>query len=688
MIDCDFSPSQRELVYKYIIDKMGVDKSAYILTTGTIADKGTIDDIGGALSDIWKEGNDKIQELYKEMEEQLKEDENDEMPELAKWSTKNSYYRRMKEINDKENPYSLDKIAKIKEEYELNPEKTKLKYPDIFYYFDGLVGTVVSQGIHPAGMVASPITLPDNIGTFWRDGQRVLQINMEEIHDGTGLVKYDILGLKNIEIIKDTYEFLGKPYPRSYEIDWEDKDVWEHITDSPVGIFQFESKYASELLKRYHPKRINDLSLVNASLRPSGASYRDRLIDGEFNKNPSEIIDKLLEQNHGFLVFQEDTIAFLQNICGLSGSEADNIRRAIGRKQKDRLDKAMPSILEGYCSKSDKPREIAEQEAREFLQIIEDSSNYQFGYNHSTGYSMIGYLCGYLRYYHPVEFIASYLNNANTEDDIKSGTELANQLGVKISPPKFRYSKAKYVPYSKDRMIYKGIGSIKYLNEIVGDELYNLRDKEYNNFMELLVDLQDTSINSRQLDILIRLDFFEEFGGSKKLLEEVEIFNSLYSKKVLNLTKLPLGLTLDEIRPFVGKLTEKQGREVDIENLMNYCESKLKNEDLPLKDKFEAMLEYQGYISYKDESWNENVYVVTGIKTNKYGTTFVSIYNLKRGESLEIKVYKKTLSQNPLDEYDIIYAVIKDKNKKRKENGEWITLEETEKILESYRKVV
>ena len=301
---------------------------------------------------------------------------------------------------------------------------------------------------------------------------------------------------------------------------------------------------------------------------------------------------------------------------------------------------------------------------------------------------MIVYICGYLRHYHPVEFIASYLNNANTEDDIKSGTELANQLGVKISPPKFRYSKAKYVPYSKDRMIYKGIGSIKYLNEIVGEELYNLRDKRYNNFMELLVDLQTTSINSRQLDILIRLDFFEEFGGSKKLLEEVDIFNSLYGKKVLNLTKLPLGLTLDEIRPFVGKLTEKQAREIDIEGLMNYCESKLKNEDLPLKDKFEAMLEYQGYISYKDENWNENVYVVTEIKTNKYGTPFVSIYNLKKGESLEIKVYKKTLSQNPLDEYDVIYAVIKDKNKKRKEKGEWITLEETEKILESYRKVV
>lgn len=177
--------------------------------------------------------------------------------------------------------------------------------------------------------------------------------------------------------------------------------------------------YAFKLLKSFVPHKINDMSLVNAALRPSGASYRDRLLAHEINHNPSEIIDDLLKDNFGYLVFQEDTIAFLQKICGLTGSEADNIRRAIGRKQKDRLDKAMPSILEGYCTKSPKPRDVAEKEAKEFLQIIEDSSNYQFGFNHSTGYSMIGYTCAYMRYYYPHEFIAAYLNNANNEDDIK-----------------------------------------------------------------------------------------------------------------------------------------------------------------------------------------------------------------------------------------------------------------------------
>ena len=121
------------------------------------------------------------------------------------------------------------------------------------------------------------------------------------------------------------------------------------------------------------------MSIVTACIRPSGASYRDQLLARVPHKNPSEIIDGLLADNLGYLIYQEDTIKFLQQICGLTGSEADNIRRAIGRKQRDRLEKALPSILEGYCGKSPKPRAEAEQEAKEFLQIIEDSASYQFG---------------------------------------------------------------------------------------------------------------------------------------------------------------------------------------------------------------------------------------------------------------------------------------------------------------------
>lgn len=449
------------------------------------------------------------------------------------------------------------------------------------------------------------------------------------------------------------------------------------------------ANYAYDLLKRFQPRKINDLSLVNASLRPSGASYRDKLIAKEFNKNPSELIDNLLKDNNGFLVFQEDTIAFLQQICGLSGSEADNIRRAIGRKQKDRLDKAMPDILEGYCSKSKQPREIAEAEAKEFLQIIEDSSNYQFGYNHSTGYSMIGYLCGYLRYYYPIEFACAYLNNANNEDDIKNGTELTKQLNIKINPPKFRYSKAKYHPDKETNSIYKGLASIKFMNEKVSEELYSLRDNVYNNFLELLIDLKSTSINSRQLEILIKLDFFNEFGKSQKLLDIVRAYDSIYGKKQFKKDKLPLELTEDIVKEFAGKETEKMFTQVDTVSLLNKIIEVIPNKSIPIEKIFEAHLEYVGYIDWKDTSYEDKVCVISDLKTNKWGTVFATLYRINTGTSMTMKVDKRYFANKPLEKFDIIkVATISEKFKRRKVEGKWIVTDELEYELSSYSKII
>lgn len=188
-IDVDISPDQRHLVYDYIINRFGTEKTAYILASGTVNDKGCIDEIGRAL-----------------------------------------YYR------DKDSPYTLDMVKQIKKEYEQNAEETRKKYADLFYYFDGLNGTVVSQSMHPAGIVASPINLIENYGCFVNsEGQRILYINMEEVHE-SGLVKYDILGLRNIQIIRDTCKLANISYPKSHEINWNDESVWHDMVQSPVGI--------------------------------------------------------------------------------------------------------------------------------------------------------------------------------------------------------------------------------------------------------------------------------------------------------------------------------------------------------------------------------------------------------------------------------------------------------------------
>lgn len=338
-IDVDVVEADRPAIFRYIVGRFGTDKTARVASFGTMQAKGVIDDVGRALSMQWD----------------------------------------AKHPGGKNNPWSLPEIARIKSEFDGDPDGTKDRYPEIFYYFDGLFDTKLSQSVHPAGMVISPITLVDNFGTFNKDGENCLMLDMENIHDFTGLAKYDFLILKTVQVIRDTCRYLGVPYPKTHEINWNDEKVWADMIRSPSGIFQMESKFAFDSLRKFKPQSIFDMSLVTACIRPSGSSYRDQLLARKPHKNPSEIIDKLLSDNLGYLIYQEDTIKFLQQVCGLSGSAADNVRRAIGRKQRDRLEAALPSILDGYCSKSEKPREEAESEAKEFLQIIEDSASYQFG---------------------------------------------------------------------------------------------------------------------------------------------------------------------------------------------------------------------------------------------------------------------------------------------------------------------
>ena len=582
-IDIDLPPDQREQVYKHMFDEFGKEKVAYILAIGTISEKGTIDEIGRALE------------------------------------------------------YDLDKVSKIKQEYDKNKEITKEKYKDFFYYFDGLVDTKISRSQHPAGIVVSPIELLGNYGIFYKDEYPIMQIDMDDIHE-VGLNKFDLLGLVNISIIRDCCKNANIKYPRIYQIDFKDEKVWKDMLCSPVGVFQMESDMSFNLLKKYEPKSIDDVSLVNACIRPSGESYREKLIRREKNKNPSEIIDELLKDTYGWLLYQEQVIAFLQEICGFSGGHADNVRRACARKDKDRMEKELPQILDGYCKKSDKSKDIAEEEAKSFIKIIEDSSSYMFGKNHSIGYSLITYICAYLRYYYPGEFIAAYLNNSETMEDFQKGAEITKTKKISMEKQKFRKSTESYI-YDKDtNTIYKGLESIKYINSSCAKDLYNIRFVEFDTFTDFCVYItENTSINTRQIKVLISLDFFEEFGKSKKLYDMYLYFCSRYSKAHIEKTK-----------------------ELRIKEIKEY-ENSLPDENLGLFEQIECEKEYCGYISFIRKCDKRFCYVLD--VDLKY-TPRISIYSLATGKTIECKIQKSMYLRNKIKKDDVVFC----KNFSRKQN--------------------
>lgn len=538
-IDQDFYDTDRDKIYQHIIDTFGADKTSFIAAFGTCDTKGAIDDIVGGLSNQWDAENlhvFEIKKLKKEISD-LKDDKiiahkKDNEKKIAELKDRIAKLQAEDKKKSKDNPYTLALSKQIKSEFEADEDKTRKKYQKILYYLDGMVGTPVSFSMHPAGIIISPITLEDNYGVLvGKDDKPVLQLDMNDAHEAH-LIKYDILGLNTIGIIADACKMAGIPYLRPQNINFEDKAVWDDLPRSPYGIFQFESPMAYQYMTKMKPKNMDDLSVLNAALRPTGASYRDDIAERKFHKNPLPEIDNILKRSYGYIVYQEQIIQFLTDICGFSGSDADSIRRAIGKKDKAAIDEAMPKILEGYCQHSPKPHDIAMQEARAFMQVIEDSAAYGFGLGHSIGYSMISYTCAYLRYYYPYEFITSYLNHAKTQDDISHGTELAHTYNIQVLPPQFGLSKADYTYSKEKKCIVKGIASVKFCNQQLAEDLYSLYhntpDIESLSFMDLLrLITSKVAIRTNQLEILIKINFFSQWGDMGKQLYIYQAFQEL-----------------------------------------------------------------------------------------------------------------------------------------------------------------
>jgi DNA polymerase-3 subunit alpha len=658
-IDIDCIETDRPKIFKYIINRFGERKTARVPSFGTLQEKGTIKGIGNALAKYWEE--EKTGVPFKPSD---------------KFSP--------------DNPYSLSNIDEIISEFFADEQSARKNHPDIFQYYDGLLDTKISQSVHPAGIVISPITLDDAYGVFDKDGDLCLMIDMDELHE-VGAAKFDFLILSNIGIINETCRLAGIPYPHMHEINFNDQKVWADMLRSPAGIFQMESPFAFSMLKKFVPHSIFDMNLITAAVRPSGASYRDKLMNKIPNKNPTKEIDKLLENNLGYLIFQEDIIAFLQQICGLSGSEADNVRRAIGRKDAERLEGAMPKILEGYCKNSDKPREEAEKDAKTFLKVIEDASEYSFGYNHATEYSLIGYLCAYLRCYYPCEFITAYLNNAANEDDVINGTTLAAEYGFKVTPPRFGASRDVFYFNKEKKEIAKGLTSVKYMSAALANELYDIYDEvKGKSFMEVLKALSKTSIDARQLDILIKIGYFEEFGNMGELLKLVQVYSFFKNGTAKSVSKSKVvGFLTDIISDYA---TDKgvKGNELksytitDMDGLLAACEEQIRKSNVPdltLKVKIQNSIDYLGYVGIQTGRPEDrrkllimDVFPMRGQDGVPWGYR-INTQSLGTGKQSSLTIPARLYNGQQVAKGDVVYAENCYKNPK----GYW--------YLNSYRKI-
>lgn len=552
-IDTDFPPSRIDDVKKYIFSKTGL-YCCDIVTFNTIALKGAIRDVGRALN------------------------------------------------------IPLDIVGNICDMVETDEASLRKQYKELFKYVDLVNGTVVSVGSHPCGCVVAPYSVSDRLGTFTTSTSEypISQIYMKEV-DGLNYVKLDLLRLDTIELINEVCKLAGIERLTPDNIDITDVNVWNSMRDDTTQIFQWEGKtgddYIKKLLSDENIKKFQEvdenvdrmtlLSIGNSAIRPAGASYRDDLANGVVRKSGSKAIDDFLKPTFGYLVFQCQIIDFLHQYCGFTMGEADIVRRHFAKKQFTPDGIAMTELdipvikdggymknpdgtekkdhhIKGFIATMKDEYNMTTEEAEEtivtFLQVIVDASRYLFSLNHSQPYSYEGYASGWLRYYYPLEFLTISMNiNKDKEEKTIALTKYAKKIGIEIKSPKFRHSKATYFCDKERGCIYKGIGSVKYMNDNVANELYELRDKKFNSFLDLLIEMKNNTIlNSRQLDILIKIDFFAEFGDINELLYYTKMFNELSGKTQIKKDKIEeLGLTEDILRSFSEEETDTRIDEID-----------------------------------------------------------------------------------------------------------------------------
>lgn len=622
---------------------------------------------------------------------------------------------------------------------ETDEERMRAEYPEVFKYVDIINGTIVSIGNHPCGLCVSPFPIDDWFGTCRTKTcpNPVSQIYMKEI-DALNFVKLDLLSLDTIEIVDKTCKLANIPMLTPDNLDVTDMNVWMSMREDTTAIFQWEGatgdKYIKKLLSDETLKRFSEilsvpveeldlltlLTIGNSAIRPAGASYREDLAQGVVKLSGSKAIDEFLSSTFGYLVFQCQIIQFLHEYCGFTMGQADIVRRGFAKKTG--TDQYIPIIknggymgenphyIKGFIQTMKEKYNMKEEEAEQsivaFLQVIEDASSYLFSLNHSQPYSLEGYACGWLRYYYPLEFLTTELNtNQDKQEKTEALINYINKVGIQLKNPQFRYSKGEYFFDKESNSIYKGIGSIKFFNNNVGEQLYALKDNQYARFEDLLVDIYEkTDCNSKHIGILIKIGFFEEFGNINKLLRIYEIFDELYSKEQITFKKAQevYNVTKEVLSQFGNNISEKTGKagttykELDWLGFVKYLVDRETFEEPTIATKIGYQLEHLGFSNITDSTLPKSICCVSNLESNSYGTIFATLYCVNNSKSVTLRVDKRfyNAQEEPLEKGDTINISVKKEPCKAKnpnptgKHDIWVETGEYRTVLKSWSYIV
>ncbi|HET9407264.1 MAG TPA: DNA polymerase III subunit alpha, partial [Candidatus Sulfotelmatobacter sp.] len=487
-IDIDFCMNRRGEVIDYVTRKYGRDNVAQIITFGTMAAKAAIKDVGRAM-DIPYADVDRIAKLVPTQLNITLEKAIEDSPGLRE---------------------AIEKDGQIRELFE-----TARK----------LEGLVRNSGVHAAGVVISPRPLTELVPLHRTKNDEIVTAYDMVAIEKMGLLKMDFLGLTTLTILTDTLKLIeqtrGTPMTLE-QIPLEDAETYQKVFHRGLtsGVFQFESHGMRDVLRRYQPNSIEDLTALNALYRPGPiqGGMIDDFIDRKHGRKKIEYempeLQEILQETLGVIVYQEQVMQIANRLAGYSLGEADLLRRAMGKKKPEEMAQQRERFIEGAAQRKYPPKKI-----EKIFDLMAQFAGYGFNKSHSAAYALLAYHTAYLKTHYPVEFMAALLTSVTgSTDDVVKYINECREMGISVEAPDINVSDANFTPHGE--AIRFGLAAVKNVGGNAIESIVTARKKlgKFKSIFEFCENVDLRLLNKRVLESLIKSGAMDSFGHRAQLM--------------------------------------------------------------------------------------------------------------------------------------------------------------------------
>ena len=487
--DIDFCRDGREKVIEYVTEKYGKEAVAQICTFGTMAARAVVRDVARAQGKSYGLA--------------------DRLAKMIPFSPEMTLEKALKDNSD------LRRILKVDEDA-----------AEIFEMAKKLEGIIRNVGKHAAGVVMAPSEINDYSPLYLDETTDTLatQFDMKDI-ESVGLQKFDFLGLKTLTVINKALIEINKSRSKINlkpididEIDLEDKGTFDLLQKGlSTAVFQLESRGIKEYIVKLKPNNFEDIIALVALYRPGPLemkmvdTYINRKKGIEKTKYGDEHVEKILKNTYGVIVYQEQVMQLAQEFSGFTLAQADLLRRAMGKKIPEEMEKQRPVFIDGAIKKG-KSLRFAEG----LFDQIETFAGYGFNKSHSAAYAMISYQTAWLKSHYPAQFMAAALSSEMGDSDkIQLLLDDVKALGLKILPPNINLSLRDFIAIDNETILF-GLGAIKGVGDPAIENIIEERTKKsFQNLNEFVSRIDLKKADKRSLEPLIKSGALDNFGENR-----------------------------------------------------------------------------------------------------------------------------------------------------------------------------